>query len=79
MAMKFSTCYPTLPQGHKSPCGIVTDQQDNRIREIICPELSEETCRQLAAGWNELSPATPGDRGFEEVLAAYISDELQRL
>ncbi len=78
MAVKFSTCYPTLPQGHKTPCGIVTEQ-DNRIREIICPELSEETCQKLAAAWNERCPAIPGDRDFEEVLAMFIHDELQRL
>jgi len=79
MAVKFSTCYPVLLQGHRTPCGIVTDQQNNRIQEIICPELPEETCRRLAAAWNEQCLAIPGDKGFEEALATFISNELQRL
>lgn len=79
MALRFSTCYPALPQGTKTPCGIVMDTQDGRVQEIICPELSEAVCRQLAAAWNAQETAALSGKALEETLAVFITRALEQL
>ncbi len=77
MAVKFTTCYPILPQGGKTPCGVAVDRQSGFLQEIICPELSESVCANLAAKWN--AGAVGGDKRFEDELAQFISDELKQI
>lgn len=77
MAVKFSTCYPLLPKGVRTPCGIVTDCRDGSIQELICPELSTELCSRLVGKWNSRNTSFPKVNGIEEDLAQFISDELK--
>lgn len=76
MAVKFSTCYPQLPVGVRTPCGIVTDRRDGSIQEIICPDLSAELCSRLVGEWNSRNMSPKGST-TEEDLAEFISDELK--
>ncbi len=78
MAVKFSTCYPQLPEGVRTPCGIVTDRRDGSIQEIICPELSAELCSRLVSLWNSRN-MSPKVSAIEDDLAEFISDELKLL
>lgn len=79
MAVKFSTCYPTMSHGVKAPCGIVTDQQQGILQEIICPEISEELCSRLVAAWRDRYPEPGIGKDFEEELCRFVSDELKQL
>lgn len=78
MAVKFSTCYPTMPHGMKAPCGIVTDQQQGILQEIICPEIPVELCSQLVATWRDRYTEPGIGKDFEEVLCRFITDELKQ-
>lgn len=79
MAVKFSTCYPRLPEGVRTPCGIVADRRDGSIQEIICPEISAESCSRLVGEWNSRNTSYPKNDTIEEDLAQFISDELKRM
>lgn len=79
MAMKFATCYPVLPQGLRTPCGIFADRQSGIVQEMVCPEIPEAVCRQILSDWNDRVSADWNGRHMEEEFALFVCDELKRL
>lgn len=76
MAMKFTACYPTLPSGVRTPCGLLADRQTGILQELVCPEIPKEACRLIVSAWNDRLPAKCTGSGIEEELAQFISQEL---
>jgi hypothetical protein len=79
MAIKFVTCYPRMPRGGKAPLGIALDKDTGQIREIICPELSEPTCAELARLWNAAPGCAPDSRELSDCLEAAFTALLDGL
>lgn len=78
MAVKFSACYPELPSGSKTPCGIIADRQSGFVQEIICPELSVAVCSELVALWNRKTAESFDGTNIEDQLARFITNELKQ-
>ncbi len=77
MAMKFTTCYPSLQTGGKTPCGLFAERQTGMVQELVCPEISQAQCQLIVARWNaNLAPEWNGRR-IEEEMAQFITDELK--